>query len=287
MNQSTRSEDLISVFGQWLTSEGRSPRTVRTYSSELGSLSAWAAPASLAALTPTDLARYVQVGDERGASPATHNVRVAALRAFFGWWANASRGEQENIASDLGTLEAEQSETPRLSRQAIRALLAVLEGNLRDMSILFLLLSTGIRVSELVAANRGDVEELDEGLELSIGRSGHREVVYPSEQAAEALFAYLASREDRSRALYVARTGKRLATRTVQGTFARHFRAAKVEGSLRTLRHTFGMHRGAAGMEMGHLQQLLGLKTARSVERYDPEAQADLQTAARETEERY
>jgi len=287
MGQSTLSEDLISAFGQWLTSEGRSPRTVRTYASELGSLSAWAAPTSLAALTRTDLARYVQVGDERGASPATHNVRVAALRAFFGWWANASRGERENIASDLGTLEVEQSETPHLSRQAIRALLAVLEGNLRDSAIMLLLLSTGVRVSELVAADRDDVEETEEGMEIAIDASGHELTVYPSEQASDALRAYLASRDDLSDALFVSRTGQRLAVRTIQASFARHFRAAGVEGSLRTFRHTFGVHRGAAGMAMGHVQQLLGLRTARSVERYRPERQEDLRRAARDTEEQY
>lgn len=260
---------------------------MRTYSSELGSLSAWAAPSSLAALTPTDLARYVQVGDERGASPATHNVRVAALRAFFGWWANASRGEQENIASGLRTLKAEQSETRYLSRQAIRALLAVLEGNLRDSAIMLLLLSTGLRVSQLVAADRDDVKETGEGMEIAIRESGHELTVYPSGQASDALLAYLASRDDLNEALFVARTGQRLAVRTIQACFARHFKAAGVEGSLRTFRHTFGVHRGAAGMEMGDVQRLLGLRTARMVERYRPEGQEDLRRVARDTEEQY
>jgi site-specific recombinase XerD len=287
MTQSTLSEDLISAFGHWLTSEGRSPRTVRTYSSELGSLSAWAAPASLAELAPADLGRYVQAGDERGASPATHNVRVAALRAFFGWLASTSGGEQRNIACDLRTLEAEASQTPHLSRKAIRSLLVVLEGNLRDTAIMLLLLSTGVRVSELVAADREDVEETEEGMEIAIDASGHELTVYPSEQASDALLAYLASRDDLNEALFVARTGQRLAPRTVQASFARHFKAAGVEGSLRTFRHTFGVYRAAAGMEMGHVQRLLGLRTARSVERYRPQGQEDLRTAARDTEEQY
>jgi len=287
MRQSTPSEDLICAFGQWLTDEGRSPRTVRTYSSELGSLSAWAAQRSLAELTPADLGTYVQARDERGASPATHNVRVAALRAFFGWWAKVNGGEQENIASDLETLEAEQSETPHLSRKEIRALLAVLEGNLRDAAIMLLLLSTGVRVSELVAADRDDVEETEEGMEIAINASDHELTVYPSEQASDALLSYLASRNDLNEALFVARTGQRLAVRTIQASFARHFKAAGVEGSLRTFRHTFGVHRGAAGMEMGHVQRLLGLKTVRSVERYRPGGQDDLRTAARDTQEQY
>jgi len=287
MMQSTVSEDLISAFGQWLTREGRSPSTVRTYCAELGLLSAWAAPASLADLAPADLDRYVRAADERGASPATHNVRVAALRAFFGWWARTAGGKPENIAAHLGTVEAEPGETPHLSREAIRALLAVLEGNLRDTAIMLLLLSTGVRVSELVAADRDDVEETEHGVEITIRAPGHQMKVYPSEQASEALLAYLASRKDRNKALFVTRSGRRLAVRSVQAAFARHFRAAGVKGSLRTFRHTFGVHRAAAGMEMGHVQRLLGLRTARSVERYRPETPQDLRMAARQTEEHY
>jgi hypothetical protein len=40
-------------------------------------------------------------------------------------------------------------------------------------------------------------------------------------------------------------------------------------------------------MEMGHVQRLLGLRTARSVERYRPETPQDLRMAARQTEEHY
>lgn len=288
MRSSALSEDdLIAAFEEWLLDEGRSARTVRTYSSEIGSLRRWVAPASLSELALADLASYVQARDERGNSPATHNVRVAALRAFFGWRANTSGGEQADIASDLRTSTVSKSETCSLPREAIRALLAVLAGNLRDTAIMLLLLSTGIRVSELVEANRDDLGETGGGIELTIKHSDHELMVYPSEQACDALLAYLASREDSNQALFVARTGQRLAVRTLQASFARHFRAAKVGGSLRAFRHSFGVHRAAAGMEMGHLQQLLGLRTSQSVERYRPDGRENLRAAARNTEEPY
>lgn len=287
MQASVESQHLISAFRDWLTEVGRSPRTVRTYTSEISALSAWAAPASLADLGPADLAAYVKAADRWGASPATHNVRVAALRAFFGWWAQTGQEERSNIASGLTTMEVPRSTTPHLSRGAIRALLAVLEGNLRDRAVMLLLLSTGLRVSELLSADRDDVSQTAEGVEIVVDHSGHQLTVYPSEQASKALLAYLASREDDAKPLFVARTGQRLAVRTVQACFRRYFKAAGVEGSLRTFRHTFGVHRSAAGMEMSHLQQLLGLKTARSVERYREQGRADLRAAARATEEEY
>lgn len=279
--------ELTAAFGQWLTREGRSPGTVRTYCSEIDALSAWAAPVSLAELAPGDLERYLGERRGRGASPATHNVRVAALRAFYRWHRPIAGREGRNIAAHLRTVAVAESQTPYLSREAIRALLTVLEGNLRDTAIMLLLLSTGIKVSELVAADRSDLREAEEGMELLVNRSGERLPVYPSEQASDALAAYLASRTDDSEALFVARTGRRLAVRTIQGVFARHFKAAGVKGSLRTLRHTFGVHRSAAGMELSHLQRLLGLRTARSVERYRLQGAQDLRAAARYTEQRY
>ncbi len=280
-------DDPIAAFGRWLTREGRSPGTVRTYCSEIGALEAWAAPTPLSELAAGDLERYLRERLEGGASPSSHNVRVAALRAFYEWYSAGAGRRRGNIAAGLKTMAVAEGETAHLSRDAVRALLGVLEGNLRDTAIMLLVLSTGIKVSELVAADRDDLRYGEEGVELLIKRAGEWLPVYPSAQASDALKAYLASRNDDNEALFVSRNGRRLAVRTIQGGFARHFKAAGLKGSLRTLRHTFGVHRSEAGMELSHVQRLLGLRTARSVERYRLSQSQDLRAAARYTEQRY
>ncbi len=63
----------------------------------------------------------------------------------------------------------------------------------RDLAILTLLLGTGIRVSECVGLNIGDIDEKNNG--IKIHRKGGAEVmVYFGDEVAEALDAYLDER---------------------------------------------------------------------------------------------
>ncbi|MEX2405621.1 MAG: tyrosine-type recombinase/integrase, partial [Candidatus Paceibacterota bacterium] len=77
---------------------------------------------------------------------------------------------------------------------------------LRDRAILETLFSTGMRISELVALNRDQIESsLDkEGLELSIiGKGSKARTVYFSPRALEWLRKYLKSRDDMAEALFI------------------------------------------------------------------------------------
>ncbi len=282
----TGTDRLLAEFAVWLAREGRSPLTVRAYVAELERLAAWASPAFLTKLTPAQVVQYLDLvaGDD---SPATRNLRIAAIRKFFAW-ALAAGLVRNNPAAELHGPRVEHTVVSFLPREAVRALLEILTGNLRDRAIFLVVLSTGVKLMELIHFDRPDFRVAEESAELAVRASEEEtRTVYPSEQATEAVATYLDSRRDEAPPLFVSRGGERIAPRTVQSAFTVHFRRAGVPGSLRTLRHTFGMHRAQSGMAAQDLQELMGYRTLESTRIYQDPDPGRLRDVSRRTEERY
>lgn len=280
-------EKLVAQFSDWLAGQGRSASTVRTYAVELERLAAWAGPSPLTKVGARRLASYLDESVREGDAPATYNVRLAALRKFCSWLVQCGL-TNTNAAADLRGQHMDRAPVSYLPREAVRTLLEVLQGNLRDSAILLLVLSTGVRLMELVGLDRPDFRVEGAGAEVEVRSPGTTvRIVYPSQQAAEAVGDYLDSRRDDSIPLFISRLGIRLAARTVQGSFAAYFRAAGVSGSLQTLRYTFAVHRAQSGLDSHQLQELMGYRTLESTRVYHTAEPSGLREAAHRTEERY
>ncbi len=278
-------ESQLLGFAASLAREGRSPLTVRAYVSEVARLAAWAGRTPLVELTAAHLRRYLRRTAADGTSPATQNLRVAALRKFYAWSVEIGL-LKASAATQLHGQRVDHDPVSYLSREAVRALLEVLTGNLRDRAIFLVVLSTGMKLMELVRLDRPDFHGESAEIEVRSVGPGAR-VVYPSGQAAEAVSSYLGSRADEAPPLFLSRVGERVAPRTLQAGFAGHFRRAGVPGSLRTVRHTFGMHRAQSGMAARDLQDLMGYRTLESTRVYQEAGPHHLREASRRTEEWY
>jgi integrase/recombinase XerC len=135
----------------------------------------------------------------------------------------------------------------------------------RDLAILELFYSTGIRLSELCGANLEDLDLLAD--QLKVRGKGRKERIVPvGSRAVLALRRYLNLREavvarprtDR-RAVFVSRMGKRLAPRGIQRIV--HGLLAGIGGDglrVHSLRHTFATHMLDAGADLRAVQELLG-----------------------------
>jgi site-specific recombinase XerD len=286
MHATLPNQDLTERFGEWLIGQGRSALTTQAYRAELERLAAWAEPAQLPDLQPAHIRRYLSRGRRRGDSPATRNVRLAAIRKFWTWLVSAALVDR-NAAAEIPVIRVARAEVEYLSRRSVRALLSALDGRPRDEAIFLVVLTTGVRVGELVPMDQHDVRRARGEISIAVKGDEPPRTVYPSQQAGDALDAYLVSRDDDEEALFVSRRRERLAARTIQGAFARHFRRAGVAGSLRAVRHTFAVHRTQSGMEAHHLQELMGYKTLQSAEIYQETVPHDVREVARQTEERY
>ena len=138
-------------------------------------------------------------------------------------------------------------------------------GPTRDLAILELFYSTGIRLSELSGMNVEDLDLLAD--QVKVRGKGRKERIVPvGSRAVLALRRYLNLREpvvartrgDR-RAIFLSRRGKRLAPRGIQRIIHGMFDAIGGDGlRVHSLRHTFATHMLDAGADLRAVQELLG-----------------------------
>jgi integrase/recombinase XerC len=135
----------------------------------------------------------------------------------------------------------------------------------RDLAILELFYSTGMRLSELAGLSLDSVDLLSD--QARVRGKGRKERIVPiGSRAVLAIRRYLSHREavarlpggDR-RALFLSRRGKRLAPRSIQLAMHRMFDAVGGdELRVHSLRHTFATHMLDAGADLRAVQELLG-----------------------------
>ena len=136
--------------------------------------------------------------------------------------------------------------------------------NLRDLAMLELFYSSGIRLSELRGLNLGAVDLLSDQVKV-LGKGRKERIVPVGSRAVKALRKYLASREsialkgpDRL-AVFVSRRGRRLSPATIQRRIHRLYAAGGARGfRVHSLRHTFATHMMDAGADLRSVQEMLG-----------------------------
>ncbi len=140
--------------------------------------------------------------------------------------------------------------------------------DVRNLAILELFYSTGMRVSELQGLNRPDLDLISQ--QVKVRGKGRKERIVPvGDHAQLAIRNYEAKRDELNgklggtvdrRALFVGRTGKRLTVRAVQKIMSRFLSEIDESAGLSThsLRHTFATHLLDAGADLRAVQELLG-----------------------------
>jgi len=135
----------------------------------------------------------------------------------------------------------------------------------RDLAILELFYSSGLRLSELVGLNLPDLDLLGDQVKLR-GKGRKERIVPVGTRAGRALRHWLDQREELMhlpgadrQAVFVGRRGKRLTPRTVQRLVHRALDVVGGEGlKTHSLRHTFATHLLDAGADLRAVQELLG-----------------------------
>ena len=241
-------------------------------------------------VTMLDLRGYVAALHEAGYAKATIARRLASLRSFFrfgqreGWVksnpARALRNPRKahTLPHCLSTAEVD---------KLLRAPRADGPLGLRDRAILETLYSAGLRVSELVGVNDGDLD-LDEGV-LRVRGKGRRERLAPvGSFAARSLKRWFASRrlaEDQPQGagapVFVNRFGGRLTTRSVGRMLEKYLRETGLDRRTtpHTLRHSFATHLLDRGADIRSVQELLGHKSLVTTQIYTHVSTASLRAA--------
>ncbi len=273
-----------------------SPMTLKSYREDLSALAEYLAEAcggecpGPEAISVLDLRGYAAALAEAGYAKSTIARRLASMRSFFrfgqreGW-------TKANPAKPLRNPRKTRSLPHFLSSEDIgRLLSAPPPGSpmgLRDRAILETLYSAGLRVSELVGLNDGDVD-FDAGL-LRVRGKGRRERLAPiGSYAADALRRWLHVRKLHPRApqgseapVFTNKFGRRLSTRSVARMLEKYLRHTGLDQrtSPHSLRHSFATHLLDRGADIRSVQELLGHKSLVTTQIYTHVSSAALREA--------
>ena len=252
---------------------GASEHTLRAYRYTLGQLQQFLQDqdVSIRQVGRGQLRAFLfQVG--RGRSSSTLARHVAAIRTFFRWCVR--RGY-------LSVDPAENLRPPRVGQRLPR-FLSVEEANricepeegaaprsLRDQLVLELLYGCGLRVSELAALDRDDVDLHQRMLVVRRGKGGKERHVPLGEPAVQALREYLATTEESESAMFLNRRGARISTRSLYAIVRKSGDSAGVPRvHPHALRHSFATHLLDSGADLRAIQEMLGHTSLSTTQRY-------------------
>ncbi|HET9326501.1 MAG TPA: tyrosine-type recombinase/integrase [Candidatus Eisenbacteria bacterium] len=222
----------------------------------------------------------------------TAHAASSAARALAAWRSFSRFCVRRGMLSDDPARKLPFPRRPRRLPRTLpeRDLTRALDGlsaedpaSVRDRALIEMTYSSGLRLSELVGLNHGDVDA-GAGL-LRIRGKGRRERIVPVGKAAlESLRRYLGepvTRAGRDAPVFLNARGGRLSGRTVQRV-VRH-RLGQVAGGLgvtpHALRHSFASHLLDRGADLRAIQELLGHRSLSSTQIYTHVSRSRLRRA--------
>ncbi len=272
-------KELIENFLNYLSVEkGYSVHTIAAYRNDLTGLADFAsresaktgASPSWAGFVRQNMLSYMLDLKERGYAATTVARKVAAARSFFGFLV-AEGVIRTNPTENMSSPSVGKALPRPISISQVRLLLeqpaklSTPEAK-RDRAMLELLYASGMRISELVALNLGDVNTSGDSFVSCFGKGRKERIIPLYEQITRTVQSYID--EDRPRlahgkkenALFLNARGERL---TRQGFWQKLKEYARTAGlsdhiSPHTLRHSFATHMLSGGADLRSVQELLG-----------------------------
>lgn len=264
-------EGWIDRFLHYLAVErGLAENTLASYHHDLQQFASFLSErkAGVESTTAALIVDYLEGLERKGRKPATISRHLATLKSFYHFLLR-ERVINQDPTADL--------ESPRLSRRLPRVLsvdeVEFLLGQphtgrpagLRDKAMLELIYATGLRVSELVSLNVGQVN-LEMGVVRCLGKGQRERMVPMGSIAAYWLRRYLEQarpqmiRSSEDEALFVNHQGQRLTRQGFWKILKKYARQARLDAGItpHTLRHSFATHLLENGADLRVVQELLG-----------------------------
>jgi len=252
--------NVISQFADWLETEGKSVNTVTTYQREMKKFQDWLYkyPTYLDNISQKDVQSYLSFLEQQGKSPITIDKILGSIRTF------AKFLKRPEIILDIKVVPIEKKgELEILTPYEYDQLLQEVkkDGHERNIAIVYLLLHTGIRVSELCSLNKSNIDIRKKQLVVRNGLTGEERYIPLSEEAKTHLLKYCDSFNSDD-ALFISKSNERLTERSIQ------YMLKKYNVHPHKLRHTFCQKLIDKGIGLEIVSKLAGHKDINVTKRY-------------------
>lgn len=271
-------EPINSFLNYLVVEKGYSDNTINAYRNDLTALADFAEKelsgqgpdASWKKFTRQNMLSYLLYLKERGYVPTTIARKVAASRSFFNFL--VAEGIIKSDPTENMSSPSVGKALPRpIPINQVRLLLeqpaklSTSEAK-RDRAMLELLYASGMRISELVALNMGDVNLEGDYFVRCFGKGRKERIIPLYEQVALTIREYINKerpkllRNKKDNALFLNARGERLTRQGFWQKLKEYARSAGLDEKIspHTLRHSFATHMLNGGADLRSVQELLG-----------------------------
>jgi site-specific recombinase XerD len=266
---SKKKDSLVKEFLRYLENErNASPRTLKAYRQALTAFGAenktpWKK------YTSEDFRDYLFALMKHGQARSYVRLQFSALRSFYQFLA-ARKRLRSNPVREVQLPKLEKKLPLVLTRQQVEDLLSAPTREtknraapvwmpLRDIAIMELFYSSGLRLGELAALNVDDLDLYTESVRV-FGK-GRKERVCPvGLPALEGISRYRAAANVHAGPLFINKARKRMSARSIWLVLKRYVRHTSIPISVspHKLRHSFATHMLDRGADLRSVQALLG-----------------------------
>jgi integrase/recombinase XerD len=263
--------DYILEFIHFLSVErGLASNTLEAYERDLRQFAEFLKTrgTSLQEATQSNIVDYLLYIKRKGRANSTASRNLASIRSFYAFmW--QEKYIKINPASNLDSPKQEKHLPKVLNGVEVERLLSMPDtrtpAGQRDKAMLEVLYATGLRVSELISLEIGEVD-LEFEYVRCMGKGSKERIVPLGSKAVEALKEYIThgrvklQRGMGGRILFVNQRGQGLTRQGFWKILKKYARMAGIRGDVtpHTLRHSFATHLLENGADLRAVQEMLG-----------------------------
>jgi site-specific recombinase XerD len=262
---------VIINFRRHLKRRNYSPHTVKYYLNIIKQYVIWLdVPLEQATVEKVDA--YIDYLHRKRMHPASINLYLVIIRVFYDYLRYEERVDLTNPVKRNRRLRVPKPLPRSLRDQEIEKLFGVIK-NKRDIAMFKLMLRCGLRVEEVSNLSLGDIDLKRSRIMVQQGKGGKGRVVYISDDAHDALAAYLKIRSHyRVKKVFLVEKGtykgQPISVRGIQKRIEYYAKKTGLKVSCHRLRHTMATQLLNAEAEVETIQDLLGHNWITTTQRY-------------------
>lgn len=209
-------------------------------------------------ITRKDVRNWLMLLEEKGYKPVTVYTKLIGVKTFFSYCL------EEGLIATNPLAHIPYPKIPDkvpiyLTKPELAQLRECVQHSLLERAIIEMLAATGIRMSELIAMNKEDINETERSIHIPDGKGNQARIVLISLESLQYVTAYLKSRTDALPYVFINHTAtRRIRRQIINANFQAYSERLGFRVIPHMLRHTFAARLAEKGMPGECIQQLLG-----------------------------
>jgi site-specific recombinase XerD len=263
--------NVIVNFRRYLKRRNYSQHTVKYYLNILKQFVLWI-DVPLEQVTYEKIEDYIDYLHNKRMRPASINLYLAVIRVFYSYLRYEEKIKLSNPVRNSCRLRVPKPLPRHLREEEVEHLFSVIK-NKRDFAMFKLMLRCGLRVEEVSNLTLGAIDLKQRRIIVYHGKGSKDRVVYFSDDAHDALVAYLKIRSHfRIKKVFLVEKGnfkgQPISVRGIQKRIEYYAKKTGLKVSCHSLRHTMATQLLNAEAQVETIQDLLGHNWITTTQRY-------------------